>query len=654
MRPFFIALPVLFSALFLNAFPASAAYLSARDDQIARQAFGLATLGKYDEARTLAAGADDPLPAKILQWMAYSQSGNTAGFEEITAFIAQNPSWPYLRMLQRQAEARISPSIPPQALVDWFDRNPPLTTRGYLAYIQALMAVSETKKARDVIRSTWIDTDLDEAGEKQFLQLYGGQLTTADHNARLTRLLWDKQFTAATRMHPFLDASHRALAEARIALSKKSKNAEALLAKVPSSLQNDPGLIYERVRWRRQNDMTTEAIDLMLAHPKAIEVRPEIWWGERGILARRALQQGLISQAYRLAEAHGQKEGVGFAEAEWLAGWIALRFLQEPQKAYPHFVTLHEGVQTPASLARGAYWAGRAAEAMGESRKAETWYRKASEYNVTYHGLLALDKLNDGKNWTFPADPLPSSSDIRTFENHELTRIVRILTDLGMSEESRPFLLRLHDQAETPGQRALTATLATTVGRPDIAVHIARRSERDGVPLVSTGFPIPKLDFVNEPEKSLVLGVIRQESAFHAAAVSPAGARGLMQLMPETAKRVAKTVGATYTGPGQLVSDPAFNIQLGSTYLQTQLDDFGGSYIMALAAYNAGPNRVRRWVNDFGDPRNPGTDPIDWVEMIPFNETRTYVQKVLENVQIYRHRLGETSLDKTLERDLNR
>lgn len=654
MRPFLIVLSSLLSLLFSSIFPAGAGILSAKDDQISRQAFGLAALGRYGEAQALAAGASDKLPAKILQWMAYAQPGNGASFGEITAFIAENPSWPYMRILQRQAEANIGPQVSDREQLDWFAAYPPLTTRGQMAYIQALLSSAETQKARDVIQTSWIESDMDAASEKQFLQRYGTYLTTQNHTARLSRLLWDKQYTAAARIYPQVGAGYQAMAEARIALNKKSKNAEALLEKVPASLKNDPGLIYERVRWRRQADMTTEAIELMLAHPKATETRPELWWGERSVLARRALQQGLISQAYRLAQAHGQKEGVGFAEAEWLAGWIALRFLQEPKNAYPHFVKLYQGVLTPASQARGAYWAGRAAEAAGDSRDADSWYRKAAEHSVTYHGLLALDKLNDGKNLTFPADPLPSSSDIKTFENHEMTRVVRILADQGMTEEARPFLLRLNDLAASPGQRALTATLATTIGRPDMAVHIARRAEREGIPLVSTGFPIPNLIYEAEPEKSLVLGLIRQESAFHTAAVSPAGARGLMQLMPDTAKRVAKKMEMSYTGPGQLTSDPGFNLQLGTAYLRTQLDDFSGSYIMALAAYNAGPNRVRRWVNDFGDPRNPGTDPIDWIEMIPFTETRNYVQKVLENVQIYRHRLGETSLNKSLEQDLSR
>jgi soluble lytic murein transglycosylase len=290
---------------------------------------------------------------------------------------------------------------------------------------------------------------------------------------------------------------------------------------------------------------------------------------------------------------------------------------------------------------------------MKKKDEAIAWYRKGARHVTSFYGQLASEKLEDARNWALPADPKPTKADITRFENRPLTVVVRNLMQIGMYDTLRPFIINLHDVAETPGERWLAGQLAEQAGRAEIGVVVSKRADREHVSLISAGFPIPALRYVEAPEKALVLSVIRQESAFQDEAVSTAGARGLMQLMPDTAKRVAKMLKIAAFSNDKLTADPAFNVRLGSAYLTHVLEDFDGSYVLALAGYNAGPGRSRRWMRENGDPRAPDVDPIDWIEMIPFSETRNYVQRVLENVQVYRRRLGVGS-PHSLERDLRR
>lgn len=650
MKPFAVAIFLTAGLLFNGS--AQAGLLSPDDEQAYQQAFRAAREDKFDLAYQFAGGASNQLPAKVLRWMEFADPQSNASFADITAFIAANPTWPQLSTLQRRAEEAITLTTPNQEVLRWFAAYPPITVDGRTAYGKALLETGQAEKAVKVLRETWIEGGFGVLQERQFLERYSQYLRNQDHIARLDRLLWDRQDDAAQRMILRVDAAYRLVAQARFALMKGKGDAEAALAKVPPDLRDDPGLVFERLRWRRQKEMDDEAIAL-LKHPARNKVRPDMWWTERSILARRALQQGHAAEAYRLARDHGQTEGSGYAEAEWLAGWIALRFLDDPNGALAHFTRLYERVQYPVSRARGAYWAGRAAEARGNSAEADKWYSAAAQHVTSYYGQLAAARLSKDQLWSLPADPVPTAQEAANFDRQELTRIVRLLAEIGETATMRTFLLRLNDLAVTPGQRALTANLASSLGREDVAVNLARRSDREGITLVSQGFPVPALPMDGPAEKALVLALIRQESAFYYEAVSPVGARGLMQLMPATAEKVAKGLKMNVT-PAALTTDPGLNVRLGSAYLAEVLEDFNGSYILALAAYNAGPSRARKWMRDFGDPRDTNVDAVDWVEMIPFTETRNYVQRVMENVQVYRHRLGVAELAWSLERDLKR
>jgi len=422
---------------------------------------------------------------------------------------------------------------------------------------------------------------------------------------------------------------------------------------VPAELAHDPGLIYERARYRRNQDDLAGMVALF-DQPLANVPRPDLMWRELDSAARHALETRQYQIAYDLAKQHGAKNGTTFAEGEWMAGWIALRFVKDAKAAYPHFTAMYAGVSSPLSKARAAYWAGRAATALKNKPEADRWYWEASLYPTTYYGQLAAGEIGVNPPLPMPQMPKTTPQEQAAFAKQDMVRVVQLLGQLGQSDEAKIFLTALIEKAGSRGEQRLGVDLAASLGRTDLTLAAAKVARQKGTEMVEYLFPVKKLVNAGRPETALVLGVIRQESAFDPEAVSSAGARGLMQLMPATAKHVAKQLGLKYAKE-KLTDDSNFNISLGRAYLAELLDDHGGSYVLAIAAYNAGPRRVSEWTARFRDPRRQDVDVIDWVELIPISETRNYVQRVLENTQVYRHRLGDTEVAMTtLAQDLQR
>lgn len=659
MRIFFLGALLTALALAGPALADPPAPLTPEQARQARQALTMAQADKWSAARKTAEGIDHPLPKRLVRWLDYSRAGSGASFEEIALFIEQATDWPQPNALQRRAEEAIAPSTPAGDIIAWFEKRSPLTVDGKTALGAALLDKGERERGVALLREAWVGGTFGVLQERQFLNRFRHHLRAEDDSARLDRLLWDQQLDAARRQILRVDAAHKQLAQARLALIGAKGNIQAALDKIPAGLRSDPGLVFERLRWLRRKEKYDDAIQI-LKSPPADLVRPDLWWPERALIARKAFQKGYISEAYQIVREHGLREGAGFAEAEWMAGWIALRFLEDKEVAYRHFKHLYETAQTSVTRARGAYWTGRAAEALGQPETAREWYRNAANFVTSYYGQLAAAKFDHEGQWPLPSDPLPSPEDIEAFNGHELAQAVNLLAEADASDLIRPFILRLHELADRPGLKALAAGLAVRHARTDLAVLVARRADREGVTLGTSGWPMPdhlKIETPNggvSPEKALVLALIRQESGFNEKAVSSAGARGLMQLMPATAKSLAKSLKVPYQKPQQLTANPALNVKLGVAYLGQLLDIFNGSYIMALAAYNAGPGRVSKWSRDNGDPRDRDVDAIDWIEMIPFTETRNYVQRVMESLQVYRRRLGATELAYSLASDLKR
>jgi soluble lytic murein transglycosylase len=624
--------------------------LSPGDRQAYAAAFSAARRGDWSQAWRQADAAHDPLLRKVLRWIELSR-GNDATFAAISEFVEQNPEWPGQLALKQRAEEAIS-SVPDSVARAWLKKYPPVTPYGKFRQADLLFAAGQRDAATALVRDVWINGDLSGYDEQSILQRYSGIIRKEDHIKRLDRLVWNGLEDQAKRMYPRVPQEWRTLAHARFRLGEMAPGVEKLVAKVPASLQSNPGLLYERARWRRRKEMFDSALEIVANAPRELG-RPVAWWTERQILGRRLLADGKPQLAYKLISRHGLAEGSAQADAEFLAGWIALRSLKDPKTAYDHFVRLYDTVKLPISASRGAYWAGRAAEAQGQKQLAATWYGTAAEHSTTYYGQLAAARMGGEAPPRATPEPKPRPEETAAFEKRELVRATRMLAEIGETDRLKGFLLRLPETAKSPSDHVLAALLAESMGRLDLSVAVAKRAGYAGVPLMLHGYPVVSMPDIGSAERPLVLAMTRQESAFDREAVSSAGARGLMQLMPATAKHMARLASVPYS-PERLTGDPSYNLTLGRQYLDGLLDSFNGSYILAVAAYNAGPARVRQWLRDYGDPRADGIDAVDWVESIPFGETRNYVQRVLENLQIYRVRLGDEKLAFSLPRDLKR
>jgi soluble lytic murein transglycosylase len=431
-----------------------------------------------------------------------------------------------------------------------------------------------------------------------------------------------------------------------MALRRSAPGVDWAVAQVPDQLKGNPGLVYERLRWRRRKGKVAAALEMLEMAPDR-PPRAEMWWRERAYLARAALAMGDVEVAYRVVRRHGQTSGADLADGEWLAGWIALRFQGKPAAALAHFETMYQTVTYPISRTRGAYWAGRAAEAMGDSAAAARWYRLAAAHPLAFYGQHAAARLGPENGMALPDGPAISGFEFGAFYQRELVRVTRLLAEIGERKLVRIFVRHLSRIAETPAERILIARLAQYTDRTDLAVWTARRASLAGVDLIDHGYPMLPLPEGRGPDPALVLAVIRQESGFDPKAVSPTGARGLMQLQPATARKVSRMLGTRYS-KRRLTSDPDYNLTLGRAHLAELIAAYDGSYVLALAAYNAGPRRVKRWIKAFGDPRRGSAQAIDWIESIPLGETRNYVQRVLEGLFVYRLRFDRSNIVVTM------
>ncbi|HNB28586.1 MAG TPA: lytic transglycosylase domain-containing protein, partial [Alphaproteobacteria bacterium] len=612
----------LFAVAPIPAGAADSAGLNAKDINLYKQAFAAVDKDRWKEARRLAARAKDPLLGKVVIWLDLTRPGPGRDFKEMAAFLKANPDWPLRYTLTQQAERAMPDYLKPQDVLQWFGEREPSTAEGAMKLAGALIATRQEQRAERVVQTAWVERDFDREDEQTFLQRFGHLLHAKEHWARLDRLLWDDERDDAIRQLARVDKDHQALARARMKLEDQAKDAAAAVAAVPQSLRNDPGLIFERARLLRRQDKFEQAADLLDPPPQNVP-KPDLMWAELKKAARGSLDSGNVSAAYRLAAAHGSDSGEAFAEGEFLAGWIALRFLDDAPTAMRHFTALYAGTTSIISQSRGAYWAGRAAEQMGDVAKAQDWYKAAAKGITSFYGQVAALRLADKREIRLAGTPKPSAKEKQVFDKKELVRVVRQLTAVGEGDRTRLFLSKLMELSSKPAEYQLVAGLADEIKRRDFAVAVAKEARTRGVEMIDYLYPVIKLPEGQNPEPALILGLIRQESAFDAGAVSAAGARGLMQLLPSTAKGVAKKIGVKFAE--KRLSEASYNVTLGRAYVDDLLNRFDGSYVLTAAAYNAGPSRARDWIYTYGDPRQRGVDVIDWIESLPFDETRNYV-----------------------------
>jgi soluble lytic murein transglycosylase len=592
---------------------------------------------RWADAQAAAARFADPVAEKLVLYLRLRAPG-AATPAEIAAFMERNPDWPAQSNLELRRQEAIA-TDPDDASVLAQCKPVPSLASAMVRCAEAIANAGRTAEASALARQAWVNAIDTVAAETTFLHRWGGIATADDQWARFRRLAWLSDSGAAARQITHLDGVHHAAAEARLAAKRDDPQTEAMVAALPPAFQADPGLTLDRARAMRRANHAEDAAALFSRAPAGSE-NLAAFWAERNLLARKLLHDGDVKTAYGIAAAHGQTADEPRADAEFLAGFIALRSLRDLARAEKHFRTLAES-HAIISQARAHYWLARTAAAAGTDARPE--YEKAAAWPTTFYGQLATLAL--GEN---PADRIRKLRDpgwikdtALAFTEHEVVRAAAWLVAWGDPQRARTFLTRMDELAPIPAERALTAAFARYVGMPDGAVFVARRMGRDGLALPRLGWPAP-YDPAAPPDPAFSLAVMRQESSFDIGAVSPSGARGLMQLMPPTATAVAKQLGVPASVPA-LTVDASHNIRLGTAYLQEMLTRFDNCLPLAAAAYNAGPHRVAQWLGDNGDPLSGPIDMVDWIELIPVAETRNYVQRVTENVVMYRTARDDTS-----------
>ena len=615
---------------------------------LAQQADPIAAIraDRWADAERDVADYADPVAAKLVTFYRLLAPG-AATADEITAFIQQNPDWPDQSLLERRRQEAIAIEPDQAASLAQCERNQLILPQAMLRCAEAEAIAGHNDAAAEEARHAWLTGITNAPAETAFLRRWSGAIHPDDEWQRFENLAWHDP-KAAARQIARLDAKDRPAAEARIALQHDTPNADKLFAALSPARQQGPGLMLDYARWLRRNDRTADALALwqksgVAAQTAVADANRPAFWAERNAFARQLLQDGDAKGAFALTDAPGPLATDQQLDAEFFAGFIALRRLNDPAAATRHFTALGALSKAAITQARAHYWLGRAAAAAGKDARPD--YQQAASWPTTFYGQLAVLALGEdsaalARRILALQDPDYTRDQVLAFTDHEVVRAAAMLAAWGDPHRARAFLLRMDDLAADPADRALTARLALRLGLPDTAVFVARRMGRDGLLLPDAGWPLAAEPPDADVDPAVALGVIRQESSFDIGAVSPSGARGLMQLMPFTAQAVAKQVGIA-TSLVSLTSDPSHNMRLGTAYLRQVLDRFDGSLPLAVAAYNAGPHRVDEWLTANGDPRIGPIDMLDWIELIPFGETRNYVQRVLENVVIYRARRGE-------------
>ncbi|MBC8128767.1 MAG: lytic transglycosylase domain-containing protein, partial [Rhizobiaceae bacterium] len=640
-----------------SAFTASISSISARPANVRAVAGELTgalkavSAGDMGKARAIREGLRrGSLDRQILTWAIALKGGAGVPAYEIANASAELQDWPGMKTLRANSErALYREGLSPSEVVNAFSGSRPETPEGGMALARALMAIGEAGKAKRVVAEVWHTETLDRSLEQAILSQFAPILTKADHKRRMDMLLYRERVADAARMKTL--ANSERLYAAWSAAIKGDASAGKLLANVPASQHSDPGYIFAMVEHLRKRGKVAESAAFLLKAPRDAEslVDPDAWWNERRIVARDLLDLGRHKDAYRVASAHAAESAPDAAEAEFHAGWIALSFLGDTRAAGQHFARIAEVSERPLSQSRAYYWLGRTAE-VSRSGRAGQYYGRAAAYPTTYYGQLAAAKI--GARSADVAYPRPSAAERQRFEGREAVRAIKRLEDIGLESRADILYRALADELTSPGEVAMLAVMAERRGDHYLALKVGKAANVRGVDAAALAFPIgviPVSANISASGKALAYAIARQESEFNPRAKSPAGALGLLQLMPGTAKSVAAKAGMGYS-LARLTSDPGYNATLGARFLGEQIDSFSGSYVLTFIAYNAGPRRAREWVERFGDPRGKSIDEVvDWVERIPFTETRNYVQRVMENYQVYKMRLGAEA---NIERDL--
>ena len=642
---------------------------SAADAQRIREAADAVHRNAMARFSEIKASITDPAGQKLAEWVRLRAGYGDAG--EYRAFLKDNPLWPERSMMaQRMEEALFTQGGSAPTIKEFFKSSPPETGLGYAALASAYLAEDNKAEATKLASKAWRDLPIPGLLETGFLRRFGDLLKESDHKWRFDRMVTDdvrwagnrsERAAFARRVIPLLSAAEQKKATARLAVFNKSGNARALIDALPQGDGRDFGLQFHRSQVLRRSGNTDAAAKIILAippDPEKIAVLDE-WWAERRELAYGALKAGNAKLAYELAKDAGPLTVNPLKEQTFMAGWIAFRYLKNADAAEKHIKALAKAADGPLSRAKAAYWLARIAESRGDKAAALENYRIAAQNPDTFHGLLAMQKLEPGRNTLRVTPPeLPTADQAAKFNGLDAVKAVMLAHKAGLSREyTRGFLTSLRIGLPSEAEAGMIAHLADAIGDTQMSLRISKAAIAKGQNLLTYGYPVHPFPAYTPlrkpPEMAFLLGIARQETEFEPQTVSGAGAKGLLQVMTVTAKEICTNYKFKCELP-RLLSDNAYNVKIASAYIANYMDEFGGSYVLGLAGYNAGPGRARQWIRENGDPRDPKVDIIDWIERIPITETREYVTKVLSNIQVYRARLGEGDKALRLEEDLAR
>tara|TARA_Y100000590_G_scaffold94374_1_gene106897 strand:- start:36 stop:2258 length:2223 start_codon:yes stop_codon:yes gene_type:complete len=626
-------------------------YYSDRDYSYAKQSIQFMEKSNWKDALKVAKKARAKSIYNFIQWRHLLTTGNNASFYDYKQFIELNGDYPRINRIKYLGEHKISTKVlSNKKIIEWFDTHPPLSGYGKMILGESLISLGQVDYGISLIKDGFVTADLTRSNLSYFRKKFKKYLTKDDYISRADHLSWENKYWDLKRMLRYLPKDYRLLYTARQLLMSKSYGVDAAIKKVPAHLKNDPGLNYDRLKWRRKRGRVDSSLEILLNIPntKDYMIRPDKWWKERSIISRSLIYKKRYETAYKVSSNHALTKGPEYAEAQWMSGWIAFSFLNDPILAKEHFSKFYNEVGYPISLSRGAYWLGRVNEKLGNSEKATEWYKESSKYLTTYYGQLSHMKIFPNKKFELNKEMEIDKKYINEFYKNKLVATVYLLNDLKKTKYTKHILRHLAKQNISAGSEVLAARLATEISRFDFAIQVSKIASYEkrfhnkyNYPIISTPNRVGGRKI---PETAFILSIIRQESEFDTSAHSHAGAQGLMQLMTYTAKTVSKQAKLPYS-KSKLTKNPEYNINLGSFYIAGLLLEYDGSYPFSIAAYNAGPKRVKYWKKINKNPQKKQIDYVDWIELIKFKETRNYVQRVLENYNVYRYILEQRPIE---------
>ena len=593
--------------------------------------------GQWQNVEDLSENVNEPAAKTFVTWIKLREG--IGSFEDYFLFLTHHKDWPGLRMVSIKGESKITEEIPPEKVVEYFEHFSTSTGYGSMRLIKAYVRLKDNESAEKELVHAWTKLSINKS-EFEFFLKKNSEITKPLINTRIDFLLWNGMVGDANLLLPYLSKDRQRLVRARLALLKQDYGVDLLIKNIPANLKSDAGLAYDRFWWRAKKGRSNDAIDILKQQSLSGSnlKYPNKWSRKRRDYVRQAMRDNQPELAYFLASNHFLTSGSDYADLEWLAGYISLRKLKKPAQAISHLNNFLNTVKTPISLGRAGYWLGRAYEASDNKQLADYYYRLGAQYQISFYGQLSAERIGAKFDRSLVLEEANPVTSLKFFESSDIFRIALLLYHSDEVILAKRFFLHFAIYLNTNDHRQL-ATYLLNIESDFLALSLAKQAASYGKVYSEAYFPLHKLANSNwKIDGDILLAVARRESEFNPKARSAAGARGLMQIMPATAKQLTSNLGYKYS-LDRLGSDWQYNLELGAEYLDHLLQRYDGSLLLSFGAYNAGPTRMDKWIKRYGDPRNNNTNFVDWIEHIPFNETRNYIMRVLEGVLVYRAKL---------------